>query len=195
MMKTSSTQPGNVVTGLSSILILAEYLRRRLPKGHRLMLLEMILIAVAAPSLALADPNIQLDMIVAKEVVTEVEGTEVISWVTTQEIEPGEKLRYTVRYINIGDERATAVKIENPIPELTVYVSDSASGEGSKIVFSADGGKTYGTKDKVAYEAAVFGGGTDRRVANPDRYTNIRWLIEEIAPNSVGEVSFMVVVQ
>jgi uncharacterized repeat protein (TIGR01451 family) len=195
MMKTYSTQSECGVTGLSRMSILAGYLRRKLTKGYTLMLLEMMLIAVAAPSVAMADPNIQLDMIVAKEVVTEVEGTAVVSWVTTQEIEPGEKLRYTVRYINIGDERATAVKIENPIPELTVYVSDSASGEGSKIVFSADGGKTYGAKDEVAYEAAVFGGGTDRRVANPDRYTNIRWLIEEIAPDSVGEVSFMVVVQ
>lgn len=195
-MKTSSAQLERGANGpIKGWFALVQHFKHGWLKGRRLMLLELILIAVAAPSVALAEPNIQLDMTVAKEVVTEVEGTEVVSWVEAQDIEPGQKLRYTVRYINIGDEPATAVKIENPIPDLTVYVSDSASGEGSKIVFSADGGKTYGARDEVTYEAAVFGGGTDRRLAKPDRYTNIRWLIDEIPPGSVGEVSFMVVVQ
>ncbi len=160
------------------------------------MFLELLLMAVLSPAVAVADPNIQLDMSVAKEIVIEENGQEVTRWVEAEDIEPGQKLRYTVRYLNVGDESATEVRIENPIPDLTVYVSDSASGgEGSKIVFSPDGGENYGAPDEVTYEVAVFGGGTDRRQANPERYTNIRWLIDEVPAGTAGEVSFVVLVQ
>ncbi|MEM7363960.1 MAG: hypothetical protein AAF525_08030 [Pseudomonadota bacterium] len=158
-------------------------------------MLEMLFLTILAPAIAIADPNIQLDMLVDKEVVVEEEGQKVTRWVNASDVEPGEKLRYTVRYVNVGDEPATDVRIENPIPELTVYVTDSASGEGSSIVYSADGGSTYDAADQVTYEVRVFGGGTDRRPASPDRYTNIRWLINEIQPGSTGEVSFVVLVQ
>tara|TARA_R110002072_G_scaffold1598_6_gene13605 strand:- start:31951 stop:32433 length:483 start_codon:yes stop_codon:yes gene_type:complete len=160
------------------------------------MFLELLLMAVvSSPMAAVADPNIQLDMSVTKEIVVEENGQEVTRWVEAEDIEPGQKLRYTVRYLNVGDEPATEVRIENPIPDLTVYISDSASGVGSKIVFSADGGQNYGAPDEVTYEVAVFGGGKDRRQASSDRYTNIRWLIEEVPPGSAGEVSFVVLVQ
>lgn len=159
------------------------------------MLLDILLMAVLSPSVAMADPNIQLDMKVARQVVVEEEGKQVSHWVDAQDVEPGQTLKYTVRYINNGDEPATEVKIENPIPELTVYVSDSASGDGSTIVFSADGGETWSPPDEVTYEVAVFGGGTARRKAGPDRFTNIRWLIDQIPPGSQGEVSFEVRVQ
>lgn len=159
------------------------------------MLLEFLLLAVLSPSLAMADPNIQLDMKVSKEVVVEEPEGAVVRWVEADDIEPGQKLRYTVRYVNVGDEPATAVRIENPIPDLTVYVTDSASGAGSTIVFSADGGKTYSPPEEVTYEVAVFGGGTAQRKASPDRFTNIRWLIDQIPAGSEGEVSFVVQVQ
>jgi uncharacterized repeat protein (TIGR01451 family) len=159
------------------------------------MLLELLLAAVIAPAFAVADPNIQLDMQVKKEIIIEENGQEVTQWVEANEVLPGEKLMYTVRYVNMGDEPATQVRIENPIPELSVYVSDSAAGSGSTIVFSADGGAQYDPADQVTYEVAVFGGGKDRRVAKPERFTNIRWLIEQVAPGSEGEVSFQVLVQ
>lgn len=167
----------------------------KLQRVKKIMFLETLFLALVTPVLAIADPNIQLDMSVAKEIVIEEEGQNVTRWVEAQEIIPGEKLRYTVKYINVGDEPATEIKIENPIPDLTVYVSDSASGEGSIIVFSADGGKNYGAKDDVTYEIAVFGGGTARRAAQPERFTNIRWLIDQIPAGSSGEVSFQVLVQ
>ena len=101
------------------------------------MFLELLLMAVLSPIsvAAVADPNIQLDMDVTKEILIEENGQEVTRWVEAEDIEPGQKLRYTVRYLNVGDEPATEVRIENPVPDLTVYLSDSASGEGSKIVF------------------------------------------------------------
>jgi len=167
------------------------------PKGwtKKIMLLEILLSALIAPAFAVADPNIQLDMQVAKEVIIEENGLEVTRWVDAQEVLPGEKLKYTVRYVNLGDEPATQVRIENPIPELSVYVTDSAAGEGTTIVFSADGGAQYSSPEQVTYEVAVFGGGKDRRPATAERFTNIRWLIEQVPPGSTGEVSFEVLVQ
>ncbi|MDZ7686202.1 MAG: hypothetical protein U5O39_15330 [Gammaproteobacteria bacterium] len=157
--------------------------------------MNLLFLIASSPAMAVADPNIQLDMSVAKEIVVEQDGEQVRRWVEASDVQPGEKLMYTVNYVNTGDEPATEVKIENPIPDLTVYVSDSASGENSKIVFSADGGKTFASPEEVTYEVAVFGGGTDRRKASPARYTNIRWLIDEIPPGASGEVSFVVTVQ
>ena len=172
-----------------------EFINSAKVRVKKIMFLELVFLALVAPVMAVADPNIQLDMTVAKEVVTEEQGQNVTRWVEATAIEPGEKLKYTVKYINVGDEPATEIRIENPIPELTVYISDSASGEGTIIVFSADGGESYNPKDEVTYEVAVFGGGKDKRKADADRYTNIRWLIDQVAPGTSGEVSFEVVVQ
>lgn len=159
------------------------------------MLLHMLLLAILTPSAALADPNIQLHMTVAKQVELTQNGHKVTHWVEASNAQPGEKLRYTVHYANVGDQPATDVKIENPVPKLTVYVADSATGKGSKIVFSADGGKTYAPKGKVMYEAALFGGGKQKRMAGPDQYTDIRWLIDRIPPGGTGDVSFIVTVK
>ena len=167
----------------------------KIGKVAKLMFLELIFLAVMAPAMAVADPNIQLAMSVAKEVVIEENGQNVARWVEAENIEPGEKLKYTVTYVNVGDEPATEIRIENPIPELTVYVDDTALGDGSNVVYSADGGENYNARGDVTYEVTVFGGGTDRRVANADRFTNIRWMIEQVAPGNSGEVSFQVVVQ
>lgn len=159
------------------------------------MLMHLVLLAVLSPAVALADPNIQLNMTVAKQVTVDQDGQKVTRWVDAKDIEPGQKLKYTVHYANVGDQPATKVRIENPIPDLTVYVSDSATGEHSTIVFSADGGKTFESKGKVTYEAKVFGGGSERREAGPERYTNIRWLIDRIPPGGTGDVSFVVTVK
>jgi uncharacterized repeat protein (TIGR01451 family) len=164
-------------------------------KVAKLMFLELIFLAVMAPAMAVADPNIQLAMSVAKEIIIEENGQNVTRWVEAENIEPGEKLKYTVTYVNVGDEPATEIRIENPIPELTVYVDDTALGDGSSIVYSADGGENYNARGDVTYEVTVFGGGTDRRVASADRFTNIRWMIEQVPPGNSGEVSFQVVVQ
>ncbi len=174
--------------------VLNERMGARTRKG-RAMLLELLMFAVLTPVVAVADPSIQLNMAVAKEIVVEENGQEVTKWVEAEDITPGQKLRYTVHYTNTGDDPATQVQVENPIPDLTVYLSDSASGEKSTIVFSADGGKTFAKEGEVTYEVAVFGGGTELRKANPERFTNIRWLIDEIPVGDAGEVSFIVLVQ
>lgn len=167
----------------------------RVQRVAKTMFFELVFMAMITPAVAVADPNIQLAMSVAKEKIVEENGLNVTRWIEAEDIEPGEKLRYTVTYANIGDEAATQVKIENPIPELTTYVDKTASGDRSNIVFSADGGQNYNVRSEVTYEVAVFGGGSDRRIANADRFTNIRWLIEEVLPGDKGEVSFQVVVQ
>jgi len=163
-------------------------------KGQKL-LIKLVLSALIAPAIAMADPNIQLEMQVAKLVTLEENGQEVTRWVEAQAVLPGETLKYTVRYVNQGDQPATQVRIENPIPELSSYVADSAVGDGTVIVFSADKGVEYSPPDQVTYEVALFGGGKDRRLAGPERFTHIRWLIERVPPGSSGEVSFQVLVE
>jgi uncharacterized repeat protein (TIGR01451 family) len=174
-----------------------DFYKPKFGKVAKFMFLELIFLAAMAPAMALADPNIQLAMSVAKEIIIEENGQNVTRWVEAENVEPGEKLKYTVTYVNVGDEPATEIRIENPIPELTVYIDDTAigGGDGSNIVYSADGGENYNARGDVTYGVTVFGGGTDRRVADAERFTNIRWMIDQVPPGNSGEVSFQVVVQ
>ena len=49
-----------------------------LARGKSKMFLELLLMAVLSPAVAVADPNIQLDMSVAKEIVIEENGQEIL---------------------------------------------------------------------------------------------------------------------
>ena len=58
---------------------------------------------------------------------------------------PGDTLTYTITYMNIGEDNATAVIITEDIPGETTYVLDSAEGTGMTILYSHDGGSNFDT--------------------------------------------------
>lgn len=100
---------------------------------------------------------------------------------------PGDTVRYTITYVNKGDQPATDVAIKNPVPEHLVYVDKSAEGAGTRIDFSIDNGSTYGpfaslkVKNKAGRE----------RPARADEITNLKWTVEKpLEPNGQGTVSY-----
>lgn len=102
-------------------------------------------------------------------------------------ITPGDIVIFTTHYVNNGNEPASSIVINNPMPENMTYIEGSAEGAGTVIELSVDKGKTFGApgtlkvKDKKGKE----------RPAGPADYTNIRWTLKNpLPPGMKGSVSF-----
>jgi len=143
------------------------------------------------PLLAWAKPAVVLEMTSAREVVEKVNGKEVRKIVAADKAEPGQTLIYTIKYRNDGDEAATMVVVDDPIPEGMTFLPGSASEKGD-LSFSIDHGKTYKKASLLTYEITNPDGSKEKRTASPEQYTNIRWQIPEIVAGGKDQVSFQV---
>ena len=103
-------------------------------------------------------------------------------WVKADSIVPGDKVGYLIRFDNKGQEAAGDLVLNNPIPENTFYIENSARGANSAIRFSADGGNKFAEADKLFIEKDG-----KKMLAGPKDYTNVRWLISSELP--AGESS------
>jgi uncharacterized repeat protein (TIGR01451 family) len=148
-----------------------------------------------ATTIAWAAPKIEIALTAEVEVKTMVDGKEVITRVPATEAEPGKTIYYTLTYRNSGDQTATEVKLNDPIPKETQYVTGSAFGEGTKITFSADGGQTFQEPTLVTFKITNADGTTSVKSASPDQYTDIRWTVGSIPAGSSGTVGFAAVVR
>lgn len=152
--------------------------------------LAMIIILTALiPITAWAAPEVKLSISAEKEMVVEENGKQVTKLVPTAEVAPGEILIYTINYGNAGDEKATNVVLNNPIPEGGTYLPEKIS---ENMDFSIDGGKTYKKPALLTYEVTLQSGAKETRIASPEKYTNVRWRITEIPAGEQGSVSFKV---
>lgn len=119
-------------------------------------------------------------------------GQAEIRRVEAAKVIPGDEVIYTIHYKNIGTETADRVTITDPIPDHMIYQSGSASGEGTIIRFSADGGKTYDLPGNLTV-ADVDG---KDRPAKASDYTHIQWsLTGPLAPKAEGSVDFRAVLE
>jgi uncharacterized repeat protein (TIGR01451 family) len=158
----------------------------------KLALTASLLLASAA---ALAAPEVSLDMSAEKMVeVTNDQGETVTRRQAADNAEPGEVIHYTIEYRNSGDEAATNVEIDNPLPDGTVYVPDSAWGEGTELLFSIDDGQTFKKPASLTYTVEEDGESRSKK-AEPERYSTIRWVVDRIPPGTSGEVGFEARVQ
>lgn len=104
---------------------------------------------------------------------------------------PGTEVIYTSTFRNVGKRPAGNIAIVNPVPANTTLVGGSATGDNTAITFSADGGKTWATADKVQ----VAGADGKARLAGISEFTHIRWAYRgELAPGKQGAVAFRVIV-
>lgn len=155
-------------------------------------MLLFLLTFTSISTAAYGAPEVTLSVSVEKEVqVTDANGQVTRTRMAVEEAAPGDTLFYTLRYQNSGDEPATNVKLDNPIPEGMSYVGASAWGTGTDILFSIDQGQTFKQPASLTYRSS----GGETRAAAPEQYTNIRWLIPSIAPGSSGEAGFTALVK
>ena len=150
-----------------------------------------LLTAVAA----LAAPKIDIELIAEVDLKEIVDGKEVITRVPATEAAPGQTIYYTLTYTNSGDQPATGVKLNDPIPKETIYVSASAFGNGATITYSADDGLTYQEETRVTYKTIDSDGSVSEKTASPEQYTHIRWTLDTIPAGVTGTVGFKARVQ
>jgi uncharacterized repeat protein (TIGR01451 family) len=97
---------------------------------------------------------------------------------------PGDEVVYTVTFTNVSKQAADNVRITNPIPSELRYLPNSAFGPGSEVLYSVDGGLTYGAPK----ELTVTADDASRRPADASDYTHIRWVLK--APLDAGAKGF-----
>lgn len=155
-------------------------------------------IALAAllllPGAALAAPQVKIDITAEKEVVVTENGQSVTKRVPVTEIAPGETVIYTLAVANSGDEAATSVIVDDPIPEGTTYLPGSATELG-EVIFSIDGGENFKKPSLLTYEATKPDGTKEKSTASPEQYTHIRWQLPEVAAGASQKLSFQVKVK
>ena len=125
---------------------------------------------------------------VEKEItVQQADGTKVTQLVSADVVTPGEKVVYTVAYINDSAEPATDLVLAMPVPEDVRFLEGSADRSGAVVRFSTDGGASFVARDALVLPAV--GGGT--RAASSDDITHIQWRIAGPVPvGSSDEISF-----
>ena len=149
--------------------------------------LMILMLALILPSLATAAPNVKVSIAAEKEVVIIEQGKRVKKRVSADEVFPGDTVYYILTFDNKGNEEAKDVVLVDPIPESTMYINGTAFGPGSEITFSIDQGKTYKNPSLLSYK--VDG---KKRVASPEQYTHIRWIVKSLKPGKSGHAGFQV---
>ena len=101
---------------------------------------------------------------------------------------PGDKLIFTLRYVNNGQEPATGFRATNPMP--TPVQFESVAEDWSEV--SVDGGKSWGKLGQLNIVTKSADGLTDvTRTAAPEDVTHVRWVFATpIAPGATGTVSY-----
>lgn len=147
----------------------------------------LFLIAFSAiPASALSAPVVGIDTTVEKDAeVIDENGQASSVRVAAETVTPGEILYFTLTFSNSGDEAATNVKLDNPIPADAVFQPGSAWGENTDILYSIDGGKSFKKAANLTYQV-----GNETRTASPEQYNAIRWVVGEIPAGSSGSVGF-----
>ena len=143
---------------------------------------------------AFAQPKISLEVIAEADVVVDEGGKKVTKRVVVDKIEPGQEIFYTLRFANTGNETAYTINLNNKIPENTSYQAGSGWGENAAVTFSIDNGNAFAAAEDLLETVEIDGRKQQRPVAI-ERYTDIAWLVAEIAAGSKGSVGFTAVVK
>ena len=115
------------------------------------------------------------------------DGTKILKRSLVEKAVPGTVVIYTTTFKNIIKKPVGKIVIDNPIPNASEYKAGSAFGKDCDILFSVDGGKTFGHAEELTVKDAD---GKARPALDKD-YTNIRWIYKkQLAAGKSGEVGF-----
>ena len=156
-------------------------------------ILMISILVLAVP--ALAKPVLKINLKAEKEMVEQIDGKEVREIVPADEIFSGETIIYTLNVVNSGDQPATNVKVNDPIPKETALIIESVYGDDADITFSINDGKSYNKPTLLKYRMKNKDGTFDERVATPEQYTNIQWVLETVPAGSTRTVGFKALVK
>lgn len=113
---------------------------------------------------------------------------------TNASLRPGETIRYVVTASNTSDRQISKLVVTQPIPNGSVYVSNSATlpnFDGAKLTYSIDSGKTY--TENPTIRVKLESGEIVTRPAPVSMYTNVRWNFGDRFPaKSVANATYQV---
>lgn len=151
-----------------------------------------ILLGVFPLGVQAAEPTIKVRSIAEIEVEAVNNGIKEITRSSPIKAIPGTEVIYTNTFENVGSETASNIVINNPIPVDTEYKAGSAFGKDCEIVFSVDGGRTFGE----AATLKVKGADGNEYSALPRQYTHIRWTYKgQLAVGQSGELGFRAIIK
>jgi uncharacterized repeat protein (TIGR01451 family) len=155
----------------------------------------LLLFCSSVMAIAAEQPKIALSTSAEKEVNIEKDGKMVVERIPLENASLGDTIIYTITYRNDGEALAQEVIINDPIPEGTVYILNSAEGSDSEISFSIDGGLRY-SKPPIRYLVKRADGTQEETEAPAEVYTHVKWVINKaVLPGQSGQVSFKVSVK
>ncbi|MEZ5537494.1 MAG: hypothetical protein R3F02_17970 [Thiolinea sp.] len=107
--------------------------------------------------------------------------------VSPERIVPGDRVLYTTHIANNGVQASENIVVTNPIPEHVSYLGGTAQGENFTIVYSVDGGQSWGQPEQLQVRQADG----QIRQAKPEEYTHIRWQYRAaLQPAEVQQISY-----
>jgi uncharacterized repeat protein (TIGR01451 family) len=101
---------------------------------------------------------------------------------------PGDRIIFTLRYVNNGAEPASGFRATNAMPAPVQFVS--VAEDWAEV--SVDGGKSWGKLAELKVTAKnADGTGDVVRAATAEDVTHVRWVFTTpIAPGATGSVSY-----
>jgi uncharacterized repeat protein (TIGR01451 family) len=120
-----------------------------------------------------------------------VDGRESLTYSPASEVQPGERVRYSLVYANDGADAAENVDLVMPVPSEVTYLEASVEGTTGTVLFSADAGQSFAPRDDVR-----ISDGDTTRLASAAEITHIKWQFSApIAPAATGTVSYSAVLK
>ena len=107
---------------------------------------------------------------------------------------PGAVLEQAVTATNTLGKLMANVAVNLPVPAGTVYLSSLKSESGVKTLFSIDQGKTFAAAPlKKTVTVTENGKAVQKEVeVSPAEYTNVRWVLGELAAGDSLKLGFRV---
>jgi uncharacterized repeat protein (TIGR01451 family) len=107
-------------------------------------------------------------------------------------IVPGERIVYTLNYINDEAAPASDIVLTMPIPKEVTFVEGSADIQGAPVTYSADEGQTFSARQSVM----TIDGAGNIRAAGAEDLTHVRWVIAgPVNAGANGELAFSAIVK
>jgi uncharacterized repeat protein (TIGR01451 family) len=145
-------------------------------------------LAVSVMAFALPASALTATQIVEKEVITQnPDGTTQTQRVSAESVIPGERIVYTLRYLNDGTEPATNLVMTMPVPKEVTFIDGSANRSGAETVYSVDGGNTFASRENLV----VRGTNGASRPAKAEDITHVKWtVVGPVQSAEAGELVF-----
>lgn len=141
--------------------------------------LSIVAISAAFLAMGVSADALTATQKVQKEIsVQQADGTTVTQLVSADQVTPGEKVVYTVDFLNDSTDPASDLVLAMPVPSDIRFLEGTADRDGAVVRYSVDGGLSF--VERSALTLPAVGGGT--RAATSDDITHIQWRIAGPVP-------------